>query len=513
MTWYQWILPVAAGSFLGWAVSRLLVGLLLRPAKEIRFLGKRRYGPGMNPARKTALARRIAAVVSDELITVESMRERIARAGFDDSLRRSLAEAVAKLGGVRIGSLLRTEGRALSAGTRSAALTALSAFLGSPVFAEVAREVVKGLVDGAFSARIADLVEVAGDGGGQSAYRSLAVAIIGFLGSDESRAGFRRAVACWLDARVGNGDTVASSLSLDAPRLADGLMAALYPHLVKGIHGFLNRPEIRAELEFRGRLFMKEAILKLTFFQRLFVTAGQYDKTIDEKMPEIIDDLIDALTETAADGRNAVLVRDAAASLLDDWGKKRLGDLLDEPASDLRAKILGAVDRVPACLAKGEENAIVALAAVIEDNRERSVGELAAALRIAPENLAARLADAASRALRPSAILDFAERFLNNNGGTEVAAALGVSESDRTRLVAWLSTHLRALIGEHMPGILNSVDVASIVTDGIEKMDASELAGVLFDLASDRIKWLGVSGALAGALIGTAAAALSRFGT
>jgi len=32
-------------------------------------------------------------------------------------------------------------------------------------------------------------------------------------------------------------------------------------------------------------------------FQRFFITATQYDKTLHEKMPEIIDDLINQLTE------------------------------------------------------------------------------------------------------------------------------------------------------------------------------------------------------------------------
>jgi uncharacterized membrane protein YheB (UPF0754 family) len=64
---------------------------------------------------------------------------------------------------------------------------------------------------------------------------------------------------------------------------------------------FLQRNEIRKELESKGRILLRSIFYKLNSFQRLFISAGQYDQTLEEKMPQIIDDLIINLENTLKD--------------------------------------------------------------------------------------------------------------------------------------------------------------------------------------------------------------------
>jgi uncharacterized membrane protein YheB (UPF0754 family) len=71
-----------------------------------------------------------------------------------------------------------------------------------------------------------------------------------------------------------------------------GTAEKLYPSFVNVILGFLNRAEIRREMESKGRIFLRSVFLKLNTFQQLFLSAGQYDTTLNEKMPEIIDELV-----------------------------------------------------------------------------------------------------------------------------------------------------------------------------------------------------------------------------
>ncbi|MCL2264417.1 MAG: DUF445 domain-containing protein [Treponema sp.] len=54
---------------------------------------------------------------------------------------------------------------------------------------------------------------------------------------------------------------------------------------------FLRRNDIRKEIESKGRILLRSIFSKLNTFQRLFVSAGQYDQTLEKKMPEIIEDL------------------------------------------------------------------------------------------------------------------------------------------------------------------------------------------------------------------------------
>jgi uncharacterized membrane protein YheB (UPF0754 family) len=70
---------------------------------------------------------------------------------------------------------------------------------------------------------------------------------------------------------------------------------AVYPKAAGALVDFLGREDIRTILETQGRQLLFQAILKLNVFQRLFVSAAQYDRTLEEKMPEIVSDILGRL--------------------------------------------------------------------------------------------------------------------------------------------------------------------------------------------------------------------------
>jgi uncharacterized membrane protein YheB (UPF0754 family) len=70
-----------------------------------------------------------------------------------------------------------------------------------------------------------------------------------------------------------------------------------YSRLLESFIGFLNKPEIHRRLEIHGRVFLNNAILRLSVFQRFFFSAGQFENTLHDRMPEIIDDLIGQLED------------------------------------------------------------------------------------------------------------------------------------------------------------------------------------------------------------------------
>jgi uncharacterized membrane protein YheB (UPF0754 family) len=55
---------------------------------------------------------------------------------------------------------------------------------------------------------------------------------------------------------------------------------------------FLRRNDIRKEFESKGRILIRGIFFKMNSLQRFFISAGQYDQVLEEKMPEIIDELI-----------------------------------------------------------------------------------------------------------------------------------------------------------------------------------------------------------------------------
>lgn len=142
------------------------------------------------------------------------------------------------------------------------------------------------------------------------------------LGSETVRANFRAAVARhtsslasvpldrlaekfasfgpFLFQRLLDSPAPDSSAGGDRSFLGGFLLSAAeeaYPALTAALLRFLERREVRGELEVQGRIFLNNAILKLNVFQRFFISAAQYDRTLHDRMPGIIDDLLHQLDD------------------------------------------------------------------------------------------------------------------------------------------------------------------------------------------------------------------------
>ncbi|MCL2879088.1 MAG: DUF445 family protein [Treponema sp.] len=65
-----------------------------------------------------------------------------------------------------------------------------------------------------------------------------------------------------------------------------------YPAAVSALTGFLRRDDISKSLEIQGQRIITDVILSLNMFQRLLITAGQYENTIRRQMPGLIQKLI-----------------------------------------------------------------------------------------------------------------------------------------------------------------------------------------------------------------------------
>jgi len=115
-----------------------------------------------------------------------------------------------------------------------------------------------------------------------------------------------------------------------------GAFAALYPSFAGSLVNFLNRGEIRRELEARGRVFLTQIFLQLNTFQRFFLAAGQYDMTLQEKMPEIVEELIANIEDLLRNGEVKSLLVDTVSSSFGGilGGHKNLCGLFNISADD-----------------------------------------------------------------------------------------------------------------------------------------------------------------------------------
>lgn len=125
----------------------------------------------------------------------------------------------------------------------------------------------------------------------------------------------------------------------------------MYPAFSSALLNFLRQSEIREELESRGRVFLRNIFLQLNTLQRFFLSAGQYDITLQEKMPEIINDLI-ANTETLLnEDKIKNMLTSAVTGAVSGQGKK-ISELVNLSEDDQKKlndflfnKLMGEADR------------------------------------------------------------------------------------------------------------------------------------------------------------------------
>ena len=72
---------------------------------------------------------------------------------------------------------------------------------------------------------------------------------------------------------------------------APSALEKAYPVLTSAVMEFVNRKDIRREIESKGRIILQNIMAQLNSLQRFIFSVSQYDQTLQEKMPKIIDDL------------------------------------------------------------------------------------------------------------------------------------------------------------------------------------------------------------------------------
>ena len=106
-----------------------------------------------------------------------------------------------------------------------------------------------------------------------------------------------------------------------------GIIDSYAPEAASALVRWLRSPETRAVLSERGRDLLPRVLATLTELQKFFLGAAQFDRRLDEKMPEIVDETIQAVEKILRDPvqqkRMGALFSDSAHRWLDEPSTRR----------------------------------------------------------------------------------------------------------------------------------------------------------------------------------------------
>jgi uncharacterized membrane protein YheB (UPF0754 family) len=241
---------------------------------------------------------------------------------------------------------------------------------------------------------------------------------------------------------------------------------------------FLKRPEIHGALETQGRLFLNNAIFKLNAVQRFFISAGQYDKTLRERMPEIIDDLIYQLEELLGEREIRERLRSYTTASIQ-------GILMAEADSaELSPLVSGwiktVLDRSPGeLLANADRDALVRL--------------LRGALGFLTARETGESEGAFSRAFRA---------FAGEHRDLRLGELLSISPERKAALDSLLCDKLLALADREIGAVLGTIKVRSLVSERIDSLEMIDVEHIVLDVMANQLKWINLFGAILGGLMG-----------
>jgi hypothetical protein len=191
-----------------------------------------------------------------------------------------------------------------------------------------------------------------------------------------------------------------------------GLVRTAMPQASDALVRWLESPETRAELSEKGRELLPRILETLSDLQKLFLSAGQFDRRLNEKMPEIVDETVRTLEKMIRDPVQQERIVGVFSEAARGW-RDSLPDKTRAALADVSAHL---VERLLGSLADPEQRRrIAALAGARLEQDRRTLGAVARdTFGIREQDAAEMICDRVLRFLTsPSTAADLSHRVLD----------------------------------------------------------------------------------------------------
>ena len=535
----NWVLPLVWGGLIGYLTNALAIRMLFRPLTRKYLFGLPvPLTPGIIPRRRGELARSIGRMVARDLLSTETLRERLDSEAFGRALQeqfRNVREAIARKPladlAAAVGGAGSVPGPAGQTGApidwpelvRRILEQMLRRLVGSRAFIYGVRSLVERLVDDLGARRLRDLVTA------DQLARLVAGGVLPALTGSPVRVQVGNAVRHWLQRRRQENTPLHRLLTPDTVELLVALLQRNLPALLEALFAWLRGPEMRRQLEVRGRALVRDILDKLNVMQKMFVTVGQYDESLNQRMPAIVTDVIEqAETAAAAGAVQEQIVAEARRALIR-WGERGVREVTGDTAEQLDELVEHLVHRVFDALAgagAGAETSPVvrAVEGWYREQEAVTVAELAARyLGVQPAAVADVLSNLLLSALAtPETAVRLAEQIPGMVSGAlgDAAAAGSATVQDVVSLAPdtaleldrFLARRSIAFLSERLPSVMATVDVESMVVARVEALDPHSVEQLLLTVMARHLKWVKLFGAVIGAAIGVLMIVLQAVG-
>ena len=509
-----WVLPPLLGAVIGYVTNAIAIRMLFRPLTAVRVLGVRLpLTPGIIPKQRTALAESIGQMVSRELLTEEAVRRQLATENFQLRLGQNIETLLADIVATPLAELQGANQELVFTSVEGFLSEGLYSFFSSRSFIHGVRNILSRVVRSLGDKRVGELVGEAEVGA------VLVDRLVPLLAQPDSRSKIARAVEGWLEQRRQADERLADLVPEELIQVVTDLAATLMPSLFDSLFRWLDQEQIRAQMNHRGKRLLRVVLEKLNVLQRFLISAGQFDRTLEQKMPEIVEEAVSALRAYAYEEHTLKGLKDVLSAALSRFRERPAAQLFGQVRAGLAAEL---VERL---LARVQEEATrrriaAGIDRVLGKLKDRTLGEILSRYLRIPEQeaidyVSAKVLAYMSRKETSQAIaaevVSFSRRFMEEHKHSNIAELLHIEPALQKRSSAYLTAQLTRIIDARLPGFIESFDVRQLVVDKINGLDVAQVERLLLIVIQKHLRWINVFGAILGALIGFSQIVLRLF--
>ncbi len=514
-----WVLPPLLGAVIGYVTNRIAIKMLFRPLNPKRLFGVRiPLTPGVIPRNRYDLARTIARMVSEQLLSPQALREQLDTPEFRRNLASWIRERRIALMQTQVGrphpsplpegeeTLSGADPQPLDGILPEIAEELLAAFLASPQCARMVQSLAEQVTKDVGGKRVSDITseEQLADFVHDHVLPALRNPELGNTASG--------LVSNWVRDQLNQNKRMREYLTPQNLEAVQGLIRNNLPTATWLVFNWMRQPDMSQKLVQIGQTWVEDTVRSQGILTRAILSlSGKKEEAIRD-MPNIIGNLIDEAERSMSAPEMQDLIAEAVGITLERISGRRIKWLIGSNEET----IYWMADRAT----RG------AFTALSETSRA-SVRE--AANRFYEKNSTATLGEMAQRTLgvesavvsgvtasmmlnyltapeTPGRITGLAHQMGGNGDDAGDPVTLGelipLSEEVGERLDQYLSDQVVGFLSDNLPELSKIIDVETLVINRIDSFETKDVEEIVMSISGKHLRWINWFGAGLGAMIG-----------
>lgn len=504
----SWILPPVLGAIIGYVTNYLAIKMLFRPLTEKRIFNIRiPLTPGIIPRQRHLLAESIGNMVAKKLLTFDAFKTHLDSPPVREELKKHISGLTETLLTKRL-SLLEPEKVEIFLGFIDNFIfkTLTRLFHSEKVIGKI-KDLTRDIISSFLKKNAYDLLTSV------KLKKIISSYILPFITGPKIKKWLSSEISQWTTRHLKKNTPLSEIIPAD---FIDDLFKSFtlfLPDLIQALFFWLRTEETKTAMEQQGRELIKNVFKKLNLFQQFFVSVAQYDKTLTEKMPEIVDDTLISLESAAKDPATRAHFVESANKAIHSWLKKGVFDIFYNEAIDIDEKLKGVVDTLFNILEspRAEEFILAQVESFMEKNREKTLKELLDSqtgikeedlIEFVQQYIVTLLSKKETIEKISQALSRVAASLVSGLQEKSVSELLGLDDKTKAGIDDFLYEKLMTVIELKLPDLVEGLNVYDLVVNKINGLDVADVEKLLLMVISQQLKWINIFGAILGAMIG-----------